>query len=314
MSYRFPRWVANLDYGYLLPMISKLPLWAARPCWVARGVVNFMLDWDWRTFSLGHGYVRGATFRAMCALLRPHPKLPHPFFLTLLRFVCMSREEVDCLRLSTLDYSKVNYRVSGLEYLQQAQRDRAGVILVTAHFDSLYIGLVLMARAGLKINLMSTRITDDPSVPSAISNHFETKVSSLNRLLSPGQVRNHEDNMHYFVKALKRGEIVVIAGDGPATTSGRSQAVNFLGRKRYMSAGPQFLAQSTNSFLASYTNQLSSDGCFDISISLPTRLAEGGLQSAYSALEAQILMQPWRWWAADLMQAYAVESIVPDVS
>lgn len=276
--------------------------------------MNFLLDWDWRTFSLEHGYVRGATFRAMCALMRPTSKLPHPFFLTLLRFVCMSREEVDCLRLSALDYSTVNYRISGLEYLQQAQRDGTGVILVTAHFDSLYIGLVLLARAGLKINLMSTRITDDPSVPSAISKHFRTKVSSLNRLLSPGQVRNYEDNMHFFVKALRRGEIVVIAGDGPSTASGRSHAVNFLGRERHMSAGPQFLAESTNSLLASYTNQLSSDGKFDISISVPTRLDEGGLQSTYSALEAQILMQPWRWWAADLMQAYAAGSPLPDKS
>ena len=304
MSYRFPRWVADLDYGYCLPFISRLPSWLARPLWVTRGAVNFLLDWDWRTFSLKHGYVRGATFRAMAALRGPSSVLPHPFFLTLLRYVCMSREEVDCLRLASIDYGSVRHRITGLEHLQNAQRSGSGVVLITAHFDSLYIGLVLLARTGLRINLMSTRLTDDPSIPQAISRHFRTKVSSLNVLLAPGQVRNSEDNIHYFVKALRRGEIVVIAGDGPSTAPGRSQMVEFLGGERYMAAGPQFLAEASNSLVSGYSCQLASDGYLDISMSPPTRLTDGGLQSAYSALGTQIALQPWRWWAADLMQTY----------
>ena len=69
---QFPRWlsrgVARLDYGLVLPLLARLPRWLARPLWILRGCINYAMDWDWRTLSLGHGYVREATQHAMAQL------------------------------------------------------------------------------------------------------------------------------------------------------------------------------------------------------------------------------------------------------
>lgn len=305
---RFPRWlalgVARLDYGLALPLLASLPRWLARPLWILRGCVNYAMDWDWRTLSLGHGYVREATQYAMAQLRAQAGTRTLPRRLTLRRFVCMSREEVEAARLPHLDRTTIQARITGLEHLLRARDHQQGVVLLTAHFDSLYVGLAALAQAGLRVNLMSTRLTNDAMVPPAISRHFVTKIAALNRLLAPGQVIHVEENMRFFVSALRRGEIVVIACDGPSTSQDRSQPVDFLGARRLMASGPQFLARAGNAPLALYTCQEGPGGQFAVEITEPASLEEGGLQRAYTALEGHLLAHPWQWWAADLYRTY----------
>ena len=304
----FPRWlargVARLDYGWALPLLARLPHWLARPLWILRGCVNYAMDWDWRTLSLGHGYVREATEHAMAQLRVQAGSHASPQRLTLRRFVCMSREEVQAARLSRLDRATIDARITGLEHLLKARDRQQGVVLMTAHFDSLYVGLAALAQAGLRVNLMSTKLTDDAMVPPAISRHFATKAAALNRLLAPGKVTHFEDSMRFFVSALRRGEIVVIACDGPSTSQDRSQPVDFLGERRLMASGPQFLARAGAAALALYTCQEGPHGHFAVEITEPASLDDGGLQRAYTALEGHLLAHPWQWWAADLYRTY----------
>ncbi|EJE53629.1 Lauroyl/myristoyl acyltransferase [Acidovorax sp. CF316] len=305
---QFPRWlsrsVARLDYGLVLPLLARLPRWLARPLWILRGCINYAMDWDWRTLSLGHGYVREATQHAMAQLRLQAQEGTLPRRLTLRRFVCMSREEVEAARLSHLDRKNIQARIIGLEALVKARDSQQGVVLMTAHFDSLYVGLAALAEAGLTVNLMSTKLTDDAMVPPAISQHFATKAVALNRLLAPGRVTHFEDSMRFFVSALRRGEIVVIACDGPSTSQDRSQPVDFLGAQRRMASGPQFLARAGHAPLALYTCQEGPGGHFTVEVTEPVTLENGGLQQAYSALERHLLAHPWQWWAADLYRTY----------
>jgi lauroyl/myristoyl acyltransferase len=217
----------------------------------------------------------------------------------------MSREEVDCYRLNHIDYVSLPHQFKGLEYLLEAQENKIGVVLLHAHFDSLYIGLALLAKAGLRVNLMSTRITNDPRVPSAISKHYSEKRDVLNKLFSPGKVIHVEDSFSFFIKALKRGEIVVIACDGPATSTERSRPVQFMGGSRLMVAGPQFLAESTHSLIALYTCKETNGSVMEIEITKPTFIEDDGLQKAYSVLETHLLSEPWRWWSSDMLATYS---------
>lgn len=305
---QFPRWlargVAQLDYGLAVPLLAWLPRWLARPLWILRGCINYAMDWDWRTLSLGHGYVREATQHAMGQLRAQAGAHDLPRRLTLRRFVCMSREEVEAIRLTRLDRTTIKARITGLEHLLKARDRQQGVVLLTAHFDSLYVGLAALAQAGLRVNLMSTRLTDDATVPPAISRHFATKIAALNRLLAPAQVVHVEGSMRFFVNALRKGEIVVIACDGPSTSQDRSQPVDFLGARRLMASGPQFLAKAGNAPLALYTCKEGPMGQYAVEITEPTSLEGGGLQRAYTALEGHLLTDPWRWWAADLYRTY----------
>ena len=305
---KFPRWfalgVARLDYGLALPALARLPRWLARPLIALRGCVNYVFDFDWRTLSLGHGYVREATHNAMQHLVRLGGVNASARWLTLRRFVCTSREEVDSWRLPRINYARLPHRISGLEPLLAAQARGQGVVLLTAHFDSLYIGLALLARAGLRVNLMATRITEDPRVPPDITRHYVRKAQALNHLLSPGKVVQFEGNLRFFLRALRQGDAVVIACDGVSTSADRADAVQFLGAQRLMASGPQFLAEASHSPLALFSCHEDAQGVFQVQLSAPVALGDGGLQRAFALLEEQLLASPWRWWGADQMRSY----------
>lgn len=305
---KFPRWlsrgVAWLDYGHIVPLLARLPRWLAWPFVVLRGCVNYAFDFDWRTLALGHGYVRRATLDAMSRLNALSDSGQSARFLALRRYVCASREEVDCWRLLQINYDRVSHQIEGLEPLLTAQSRGQGVVLLTAHFDSLYIGLALLARAGLHVNVMATRITSDPRVPPAISQHFAHKVQALNTLLAPGKAAYFEDNMRFFIRALQRGDVVLMACDGVSTSEDRTDPVAFLGGMHLMASGPQFLAERAGAPIALFSCYEDDHGVFRISISEPKSLVDGGLQRAFSILETQVLATPWRWWGADQMRSY----------
>ena len=298
------RAIARLDYGLALPFLAALPRWLAWPFVVLRAGVNCVFDFDWRTLSLGHGYVRDATLDAMTRLEKLSGLERSARMLTFRRYVCASREEVDCRRLLRIDYARVPHQIEGLESLLAAQASGQGLVLLTAHFDSLYIGLALLARAGLRLDVMATRITSDPQVPAAISQHFLHKVQALTTLLAPGKAVYFENNLRFFIRALERGDAVLMACDGVSTSEDRTDPVAFLGGMHLMASGPQFLAERTGAPIALFSCYEDDRGVFQISISEPTSLADGGLQRAFSALETQILAAPWRWWGADQMRSY----------
>ena len=305
---RLPHWlcrsVAWLDYGLVLPVLARLPRALAWPLLVVRGAVNFAFDLDWRTLALGHGYVRNATLAAMRQLVTLTGSGQSPVWLTFKRYVCASREEVDCWRLQRLDYARVAHSIEGLEGLLQTRARGQGVVLLTAHFDSLYIGLALLARTGAQIHLMATRITSNPQVPPAITRHFDHKIDTLGALLAPARVARVEDGMRYFMRALQQGDAVMMACDGVGTSTDRPSPVYFLGAQRLMASGPQFLAEKTGALVALFSCYQDSSGVFRVSVSEPVALSDGGLQRAYGLLEEQLLTMPWRWWAADQMCNY----------
>ena len=296
-----------LDYGVALNGLSLLPSWLAFPLVVFRGILNFALDADWRSHSLGFGYVRAATYKAMLAINNRAENQAkwRAIWWTLGRFVACSIEEADVHRLLRMPYDRLRSEFSGVDALVAAAQRGQGVVLITAHFDSLYIGLVLLARKGIKINLMSSRIVDNERVPGCVSEHFHEKIGALERLLAPGCVRHAEDGVGFFVRALKRGEVVLIAGDGPATSESRSEALQFMGASHLMAPGPAFLARSTQSLVGAYTCHKRFDQSVCVDVSPLFTSEEDGLQKAYSVLDRNIMQSPWRWWAADLFPTYA---------
>ncbi|MEN9843311.1 MAG: hypothetical protein RLZZ612_1140 [Pseudomonadota bacterium] len=303
--------LSHLDYGLFLRGLSLLPRAWAWPLIVLRGCLNFIVDADWRTLSLGLRYVRPATWQTMQMwnAKQTKPQFWRPFVLTLRRYIHASLEEYDATKLPHICDTS-HFHVTGLEDLLKAQEQKIGVVLITAHFDSLYAGLIFLARQGLKINLVSTNLMFDARVPPSVARHFSNKMNQLGQALAPGGVFHVEDNLLFFTRALKNGEIVVIAGDGPASSPSRATEVNFWGDPRLMAPGPEFLAKSAKCWIGSYLSWREADG-FHIQISKPTSVREQGVAHAYAALEAKLFEMPWRWWAADLYPTYLP---VPDAS
>jgi lauroyl/myristoyl acyltransferase len=232
------RFFCYLDYRVFLRLMAVLPRWLALPFVWLRGGLNFLFDADWRTLSLGQQYVRTATQKTMQAW---HQKQTHPTtywqqptWLTLRRYLHTSIEEYDATHLKQVcDTSP--FHIDGLEWLKQAQAQKIGVVLVHAHFDSLYPGLIFLAQQGLRVNLVSTRLMFDQRVCAGASQHFAHKMAQLNQALAPGGVFHVEENLLFFTRALKNGEIVVIAGDGPASSPSRATEVSFWGDQQWIS-------------------------------------------------------------------------------
>ena len=302
-----PQWLCQLisrfDYSLVLPSLAKLPpalaIWPLR----LRGLINWAFDLEWRTITLRHGYVREATFQAMqeIAKLRGNGS---PRWWTLRRFVCASREECDALRLASTDVSQLAWTAQGLDDVVAATRQGRGVVLLTGHFDSLYMGLMVMASSGVTVNLMSSKIMEDERVPVPIRDLFARKIAAMAKQFAPGRVLHFEDGMKPFIDGLKRGEVLVIACDAPSVTEGRASAVDFLGRRFLMAPGPEFFTQKTQALVSLYSCVQKSDLSFEIECSPLHSIEEGGLQKAFDCLDVKIRREPWRWWAADLYRTF----------
>lgn len=298
------RWTTWLDYALLLRVAARAPRWLGLPWAVWRGCVNAALDADWRTISLGQRYVRQATLRTMrawCAKNNIH-SIWMPAWLTLRRFVHASVEELDALQLARLSRWP-RWSANGLEGLQAELARGQGVVLLTAHFDSLYMGLAWLARQGVKVHVVSTRLVHDKRIPPAIARHFADKIDAMDGLLKPGGVFDVEGNVRALVRALKAGGVVVIAADGPASTSERATRARFWGEDCLMAPGPEFLARSAGALVGSYMSWWEG-GRLKVEISEPTALGHGGMQRAMDTMAAVLFRMPWRWWACDLMQTY----------
>lgn len=304
-AYRWPKWLcfvwAWFDYQIVLPRIARLPrCWAHGPI-ALRGFVNFLFDIDWRTLAIRHGYVRKASFNTIRSL---GFTTPAAVVRTLRRFFCASWEEYEAERLARGDVTSLIGRQEGVEYLLAAAQSGRGVVLLTAHFDSLYVGLVLLSRQGLTINLMSSNMVNDPQVPRPISQYFERKIAGMSSLFSPGRVVHHQGNLKFFLAALARGELVVIACDGPGERGKKTTEVDFLGKKVAMARGAEFLVSKTDALVASYVCRRSKQYTFELAVSTPYAWHSGGMQKAYDFLDEKIRNEPERWWASDLYQTY----------
>jgi len=297
------RFAAEIDYGLLLPLISRIsPRYAGGAVWL-RGAVNYFFDLEWRNIALRRSYVRHQTYKTMSEIAGGD-NVKVFSRLTFMRFIGVSWEEYDAERIAHGRLNHIQWHASGLSELIRINKSGRGVVLMTGHFDSLYIGLTILAQQGLIVNLMSTRTVEHPDVPSAIRKFFLRKIGGMSKLFAPGKVAHFEDGLKFFINALRRGEIVVIACDGPAHIGQNASIVQFLGNEWAMAPGPEFLAKQSNSLVSMYICRRNNIGNYAIEISAPLPVNEGGVQHAFDFLDHHIRLTPDRWWAADLYQQY----------
>lgn len=297
------RVIAELDYGLLLPAISRIPRsYAGGAVWL-RGAINYLFDLEWRTLALQRPFVKEETRKTISAIVGMEGKASVKR-LTFLRYICASWEEYDAERIARGHIHEIKWQAAGLEELIRINRSGRGVVLMTAHFDSLYMGLAVLARQGLVVNLMSTKTVDNPEIPNAIRRFFQRKIAGMSKIFAPGKVVHHEDGLKFFINALRQGELVVIACDGPAHFGQNGSVVRFLGNEWVMAKGPEFLAAKTGSLVSMYVCSRNDCGTYAIEITAPLSVDQGGIQQAYDFLDHRIRLAPDRWWAADLYQKY----------
>ena len=321
---------ARFDYAFLA-IAARLPRPFALGCCAVRALLRFCLNLEWRGYALSQGYVRQATNKCYRGLQEKPDTVfawVRRMFWVLGRFWVESIEEFDVVRLDRKGLSAGRFYLTsrgirtdlhaGMEnkvYAQFGSVEKQGLVLLTAHLESLYLPLCHLAACGRPVYLAATQIIENPQVPEPIRAHYQLKKRVLERYLGSDHVVYVEHGMSRLVRALKEGSIVVIACDSPSPPNSRGIEVSFLGKRVLMAEGPRWLASITKARLALMTVRRFGFWRYDLNVSYfheeqastscsTTAYLDASFELAYKELGDVISDAPWRWWAADLATQY----------
>jgi lauroyl/myristoyl acyltransferase len=221
------------------------------------------------------------------------------------RFRTEARDEFEACLMHRRRWTELECRFDPPDAPQRlaAASRKQGLVLLTPHFDSFYLGIALMAQAsGCKVNAMASAVPQDPRVEPAVTAHFNAKYRGLEQAMRGGLVVNMEDGLRPFYRMLQRREVLVVLADAPVLEGGASMEVDFLGGPRRMAGGAWRLAQRSGAAMAAFV-------CVHLGgHRYEWRWCEAGagddattVSRLYDFMGQAIAAQPGRWWAMDML-------------
>lgn len=310
--WRLLRLVHRADYAWWLPAIARLPLPLAYALARLRGRFNAATGRDWRSVALQTRHIRRQSL-AGYALLPGAPPARTQEQWCRQRFATEARDELEARLVAARRLHELQCRFVPADAPQLCAKRERGLVLLTPHFDSFYLGIAFLARAsGGRVNSMSSAVTQDPRVDPAVSRHFDHKYRGLERYLNGGRVPDIEVGLRPFYRMLENHETLVVLGDAPVLPHGAAMTADFLGGPRVLAGGALRLAQRTGSDLGGFVCRYRGPGRYDL-LMCPTGPADDPqtLDRVYRFLSEQIMAAPGLWWAADLLPNLPLAAAAP---
>jgi lauroyl/myristoyl acyltransferase len=306
LSEKAAHWLQTVDYGYVLPTMARLPLPLGETLSRVRGAIQASLDYDWRSLALRYPYVRERTRQAM-AMIRPSAGEKYCKTAAVRRFMHNSREEwqASLFGLPVMEEISRRSTIEGISDLHCHQNKGRGMVMVSCHFDSFCMGMVLMGMKGIRVNVINTSAIEDPRINLTVRRHFQCKYRWMEARMR-GKMVYHEVDMPFFYRALEQGQTVALMGDIPGSKS--DVFIPFLNARFKMPVGAWHMAMKTNSLLGAFMCVHEGVGKYRVICLPPSEIdPESPLRTmkpVYAFMEAQIRRMPERWVAADLLPAY----------
>jgi lauroyl/myristoyl acyltransferase len=307
LSEKAAHWLQTIDFGYILPTMARLPLPLGEKLSRARGAIQATLDYDWRSMALRYPYVRARTRQAM-AMIQPNSGDKYCKTAAVRRFMHNSREEWQACLFGHRVMDKISRRstVEGISDLRRHQEAGRGMVMVSCHFDSFCMGMVLMGMQGIRVNVVNTAAIEDPRINLTVRRFFQHKYRWMEARMR-GKMVYHEVNMPFFYRALEKGQTVALMGDIPGSKS--DVIIPFLNTRFKMPVGAWHMALKTNSLLGAFMCVHEGVGKYRVTCLPPAEIDPESplrtLKPIYAFMEAQIRSMPERWVAADLLPAYS---------
>lgn len=294
-------------FRFWLPLAARLPL-AAGEC-LARALGRFCLrhDLDWRTVALRQQYVLERSTQAFQIIV---PGIAPDALRQLQneRFETASREEWEGHLFASGRAGEIRCEFHGLEAVRAQLASGQGLVMLTAHFDATLMGVVQLGLAGLKLNLMTSDVVEDPRVAPIVQRYFKNKYAGIERYLNGGRVMHVESQLRAFYSAARRGEGVVILGDAPTLALDEALAVDFFGHRRAFSPGAIRIAEKTAVPAVAFVCRQVTNGAYRIEFGPVVKPIDGShaanLPTLFGFIEARIGETPGRWWAADQLPVF----------
>jgi SAM-dependent methyltransferase/lauroyl/myristoyl acyltransferase len=300
---RLVRLINAADYRLLLPLAARLPLAAGYAVSAWRGRLNGLAGRDWRSVALGSRYVArqsAAGFR----MLYPQADDATVRAWVRMRFETESREEFEGRLMAAGRVGELRWSVGPEDFLRACLRRERGLLLLTPHFDSFTLGIAFLGQAGVKVNAMSSAITNHPQVTPSVRAQFFRKYRGMERYMNGGQILDQEDGLRPFYRMLERKECLVILADAPAVGGGVTVAPHFLGARRRLAGGGVGMARRTGSDIGAFVCRYAGPGRYTLEGTASGEANDPrALESAYGFLSEAISSSPGRWWGADLLAA-----------
>ncbi len=290
-----------VDFSLLLPLLARLPMPLAYLLGVFRGWLHARLSIDWRTIAFGADLHRltSASFRQIL------PDSPEENIASLVRkrYMAQAREEFEAhlVMADRIDGLKCSF-IPGEEVLTRRAGGR-GLVLLTPHFGSFFLGYAFLCRLGLCCNGMSSSITNDLRVIPEVQRYYFRKYRALEPKMNGGRILDQEKGMKPFYAMLQRGEMLLVLADLPASPTGVAMQANFLGARRVMAGGALRMARQTDSDIGSYVCRHVGNGEYRLEFGpFCSCHDEKALDSIYHFFSDKIVETPGCWWGADLLQ------------
>ncbi len=310
---RFSRlvlWLHHIDYAYCLPVLARLPVSVSFAIGYVRGKLNAALGRDWRSVALGTRHVLRMSlegYRKLPVLSNKEQQIQW----TRQRFEIESREELEGCWVAAHRLHQLSCTYQSLERLQQRSRNsRGGLILLTPHMESFFVGVGFLAQImTTRVNVMSSAVCKDPRLDIAVIQHFQQKYRGLEYYLNGGLVLDMETGLRPFYRMLERQETLVVLADAPVTPQGAAMDVEFLGGVRELAGGALRLAQHTQSTLGGFICRYKGMGRYSMEFcELGSADDPETITKIYRYFSEAILAEPGKWWAADMLPHMPLKS------
>jgi lauroyl/myristoyl acyltransferase len=301
------RW-SGLDYGLVLPSISRLPFPLGQRLARSRGLMNASQGRDWAELATGQSYIAQRTRHAYSQIW---PDMDADE-LVKQRYATASLEELEALWIANGRFAHRKLDLEPVRDLLSQRPPGRGLVVLTAHFDSFILGMLGLGLCGATTHVMTSAVVEDERVPPAVQAHFARKYREAGRYLKGGGFWHVETAGRRFHRALQRGEVVVVVADAPAAGPDAPGVwVPWFGAERRLAEGALRLARSTRSAMAALlTVGAGGDAQHWLCHGplnpwgLPNEAANSG-EAEYRALfgfmEGVIRAHPGRWWGAHLL-------------
>lgn len=289
-----------VDFALLLPLLARLPLPLAYLLAAFRGWLHAKLGIDWRAIAFGVDLQRltAASFRQML----PGSSEEEIASLVRKRYMAQAREEFEAhlVMADRTDGLRCSF-FPGAEARREGER---GLVLLTPHFGSFFLGYAFLCRLGLRCNGMSSSVTNDPQVIPEVQRYYFRKYRALEPKMNGGRILDQENGLKPFYTMLQRGEVLLVLADLPASPTGAAMQVNFLGKRRGLAGGALRMAQQTGSDIGAYVCRYVGKGRYRLEFGPVSSCHDGtALDSIYQFFSDKIMETPGCWWGADLLQA-----------
>ncbi|OGT74983.1 MAG: hypothetical protein A3H44_15220 [Gammaproteobacteria bacterium RIFCSPLOWO2_02_FULL_57_10] len=209
----------------------------------------------------------------------------------------MARDTLDCFRMPNFTPGNTNrlIRVNNAEALAAAKAAGNGVIMVISHFGRFFMLGPGLKFSGLEFGMLTTDVDErNPHYDTIGRWYINTKLHNT-QLFSRGTWITIGDDHRRIYRALREGEIMLIALDGMESNSSSRILFPFLGGILSLPEGIVRIAATTGAKLV-YAATVDHGYGVEINIyGLPDdpRQAMG---AAVGILERDIIARPWHWW------------------